>query len=166
MHETMCKPYASPRTDLPPHSWLSCVSQPGLNMERPAPAESISLPVSIFWFRSYSSCNHVKGAGRPERLAGGAGGAGGAGDVQPLLGPLGEAVPRPRWYIACFDWSGVAPSGPGGAGRARASPSPRWQPGPPSGGVQPHAAVAPRTWQGRTAGLPQGLRWGERPRTA
>ena len=58
-------------TDLPPHSWLSWVSQPGENMERPAPAESISFPVSIFWFRSHtSSCN---GGGR--RAAGSVWGA-------------------------------------------------------------------------------------------
>ena len=62
-------PATETRTDLPPHSWLSCVSQPGLNMDWPAPAASISLPVSIFWFRSYSSCEMRSGSSQAQGRA-------------------------------------------------------------------------------------------------
>lgn len=82
-------------TDLPPHSWLSCVSQPGLNIDRPAPALSINLPVSIFWSRSYSSCGSTVGKNRVNcwrhgvlLIAGAAAAAQGAG----ARGPEGDSA--------------------------------------------------------------------------
>ena len=40
--------FATGTSDLPPQSWPSCVSQAGEVKLLPAPAASISLPVSIF----------------------------------------------------------------------------------------------------------------------